>query len=71
MRGPLIEGVVALLLRDLYVHRRSGTLRFRRGDERRAVEVRKGHIVRAETNVREDQMGEVLVRSVGHPPRKL
>ena len=63
MKGPLVEGVIAPLLRDLYVHRRSGTLTFRRGDEWRAVRLRKGHVVHASTNVREDQMGEVLVRS--------
>jgi tetratricopeptide (TPR) repeat protein len=50
------------VLRELYVGRKTGVLTFTRGDERRSVRVRGGHIVTADTTVREDRMGEVLVR---------
>jgi curved DNA-binding protein CbpA len=62
MQGSLGEGVLPVVMRDLYVGRRSGMLTFARGDERRALRFRWGHIVHADTNVREDRMGEVLVR---------
>ena len=62
MQGTLGEGVLPVVMRDLYVGRRSGMLTFSRGDERRALRFRWGHIVHADTNVREDRMGEVLVR---------
>jgi hypothetical protein len=60
--GKLWEGVLPGVLRELYVERRTGVLAFTRGDERRSVHVRGGHIVSADTNIREDRMGEVLVR---------
>ena len=63
MNGALGEGVLPGLLRELYVGRKSGMLSFRRGEERRGVRFRKGHIVHAETNVRDDHMGSVLVRN--------
>jgi len=50
------------VLRELYVGRKTGVLTFTRGEERRSVHVRGGHIVTADTTVREDRMGEVLVR---------
>jgi tetratricopeptide (TPR) repeat protein len=50
------------VLRELYVGRKTGMLTFTRGDERRSVRIRGGHIVTADTTVREDRMGEVLVR---------
>src|SRR5262249_41900035 len=62
MNGSLSEGVLPGLLRELYVGRRTGTLNFTKGDERRSVRFRRGHIVNADTNVREDRMGDVLVR---------
>jgi tetratricopeptide (TPR) repeat protein len=62
MQGSLSPGVLPGLLRDLYVGRRSGLLHFTRGDERRSVGLRRGHISHAQTNVPEDHMGEVLVR---------
>jgi tetratricopeptide (TPR) repeat protein len=49
------------VLRELYVGRKTGVLSFTRGDERRSVHVRNGHIVSGDTTVREDRMGEVLV----------
>src|SRR5262245_40470343 len=62
MRGELFEGVLPGLLRDLYVGRKTGKLSFASGEERRSLRFRHGHIVSADTNVREDRMGEVLVR---------
>ena len=61
-KGRLAEGVLPGLLRDLYVHRRTGLLTFARGDERRSVHVRRGHLVNADTTVREERMGDALVR---------
>lgn len=60
--GKLWEGVLPGVLRELYVGRRTGVLAFSRGDERRNVHLRGGHIVNADTSVREDRMGEVMVR---------
>jgi tetratricopeptide (TPR) repeat protein len=62
MRGSLDEGILPGLMRELYVGRKSGVLVFRRGDERRGVRFRAGNIVHGDTNVREDRLGEVLVR---------
>jgi hypothetical protein len=61
-KGRLAEGVLPGLLRDLYVHRKTGLLSFARGGERRSVHVRHGHLVNADTNVREERMGDALVR---------
>ncbi|HET8645767.1 MAG TPA: DUF4388 domain-containing protein, partial [Vicinamibacteria bacterium] len=60
--GKLWEGVLPGVLRELYVGRRTGILAFSRGDERRNLHLRGGHIVNADTSVREDRMGEVMVR---------
>jgi hypothetical protein len=62
MIGSLSEGVLPGLLRELYVGRKTGTLNFRKGEERRSVRFRRGHIVNADTNVLEDRMGDVLAR---------
>jgi tetratricopeptide (TPR) repeat protein len=62
MNGPLGEGVLPGLLRELYVGRKSGMLTLHRGPDRRGFRFRNGHIVHADTSVREDRMGEVLVR---------
>jgi hypothetical protein len=61
-KGRLAEGILPGLLRDLYVGRKTGLLTFARGDERRSVHVRRGHLVNADTTVREERMGESLVR---------
>ncbi len=61
--GPLWEGVVPGVLRGLYVGRRTGSLTFIRDGERRGVHFRGGNIVNADTDVREDRLGAVLVRS--------
>jgi curved DNA-binding protein CbpA len=60
--GKLWEGVLPGVLRELYVGRRTGILSFSRADERRNVHLRAGHVVNADTSVREDRMGEVMVR---------
>ena len=62
MNGALGEGVLPGLLRELYVGRKSGMLTLLRGDERRGVRLRRGHIVHADTNVKDDRMGDMLVR---------
>ncbi len=62
MNGDLAEGVVAGLLREIYVGRRTGTLTLARGEERQRLRFRRGHIVNADTNVVEERLGEVLVR---------
>jgi tetratricopeptide (TPR) repeat protein len=61
--GPLWEGVVPGVLRGVYVGRRTGSLTFLHEDERRGVHFRRGNIVNADTDVREDRLGAVLVRS--------
>jgi curved DNA-binding protein CbpA len=62
MNGALGEGVLPGLLRELYVGRKSGMLALHRGSDRRGFRFRNGHIVHADTSVREDRMGEILVR---------
>ena len=62
MSGDLAEGVVPGLLREIYVGRRGGTLHLVRGEERQSLRFRHGHIVNAHTNVREERLGEMLVR---------
>jgi tetratricopeptide (TPR) repeat protein len=62
MNGSLSEGVLPGLLRELYVGRKTGMLYFVNGDERRGVRFRKGHIIRADTNVKVERLGETLVR---------
>src|SRR5262245_28988740 len=60
--GKLWEGVLPGVLRELYVGRKTGMLSFSRNDERRNVHLRSGHIVNADTSVREDRLGEVMIR---------
>ena len=62
MAGPLAEGVVPQLLRDIYVGRRNGWLHLTRNDDRQSLRFRRGHIVNARTNVVSERMGEVMVR---------
>jgi tetratricopeptide (TPR) repeat protein len=62
MTGELAEGAIPGLLQEIYVGRRSGTLKLVRGDERQSLRFRGGHIVNAHTNVVEERLGEVLVR---------
>jgi hypothetical protein len=62
MSGEIAEGVLPELLRSMYVERRSGTLRLVRGEEEQSLRFRGGHIVNAHTNIKEDRLGEMLVR---------
>jgi tetratricopeptide (TPR) repeat protein len=62
MKGTISEGAIAGILRELYVGRKSGLLHFTRGDERRSVRFHKGNIVHGDTNIKEDRLGETLVR---------
>jgi len=62
MKGTLSEGAIAGILRELYVGRKSVLLHFTRSDERRSVRFHKGNIVHGDTNVKEDRLGETLVR---------
>ena len=61
--GEIWEGVVPGILRGLYVGRRTGTLTFQVQGEHRGVHFRRGSIVNADTDVREDRLGSVLARS--------
>ena len=62
IQGRLWEGVLPGVLRTLFVGRKTGLLSFSRKDERRRVRFRGGNIVSADSSVREDWMGEQLVR---------
>jgi len=62
MQGSLAEGLLPTVLRDLYVARKTGFLHFDREGERRSVYFAKGNLVHADTNVREERLGETLVR---------
>ena len=62
MKGPLAEGVLPGVLRELYVGRKTGNLHCVNGSERRSVRLERGTIVNADTNVTEDRLGEILVR---------
>ncbi len=60
MKGTIEEGVLPGLLREIYVGRKSGTLRFDRGTEQFSVRFARGTIVNAQTNVTEGRLGELL-----------
>jgi curved DNA-binding protein CbpA len=62
MKGNLAEGALPGLLRELYVGRKTGVVHFSLGDERRSVRFRRGNLVHGDTNVKEDRLGETLVR---------
>jgi tetratricopeptide (TPR) repeat protein len=60
MQGTIEEGVLPGLLREIYVGRKSGTLKFLRGGERFSVRFARGTIVNVQTNVTEGRLGELL-----------
>ncbi|HEY2945215.1 MAG TPA: DUF4388 domain-containing protein, partial [Vicinamibacteria bacterium] len=62
MKGTLGEGVLPSVLRELYVGRKTGVLRFTQGSARRTVYFIKGSIVNAASEVPAEHLGEVLVR---------
>jgi tetratricopeptide (TPR) repeat protein len=61
MIGALAEGVLPPVLQAIYVGRESGILHVSREDARRSLYFRRGVLVHAGTNVREERLGEVLV----------
>jgi len=63
MKGTLAEGVLPGLLRSLYVGRKSGRLHFLTGETRRTVRFQRGQIVRAESSLADERLGETLVRA--------
>jgi hypothetical protein len=62
MKGPITEGLLPTLLRDLYVGRKTGMLVVRHDSTERSVRFRRGHIVHAGSNLTEEHLGETLVR---------
>jgi TolA-binding protein len=62
MIGALAEGVLPPVLQAIYVGRESGILHVSREDARRSLYFRRGVLIHAGTNVREERLGEVLVR---------
>jgi tetratricopeptide (TPR) repeat protein len=60
MQGTIEEGALPGLLKEIYVGRKSGTLRFLRGGERFSVRFARGTIVNVQTNVTEGRLGELL-----------
>jgi DnaJ-domain-containing protein 1 len=62
LQGQLWEGVLPVVLRRIYVRRRTGELTLRHEAEVRRVRFYSGTITSAATNAREDRMGEMLVR---------
>ena len=62
VKGTLGEGVLPSVLRELYVGRKTGVLRFTQGAARRTIHFVKGSIVHAASEVPEEHLGEVLVR---------
>jgi hypothetical protein len=61
MRGSIAPGVVPALLREIYVGRRTGMLRFARGAEYCSLRFIKGHIVFGAASEKRLHMGEVMV----------
>ena len=62
MKRELEAGGVPDLLRELYVARRDGTIRFSRGDEELSLQVRHGDIVGAESGVAGGRLDAFLVQ---------
>jgi len=62
MQGALAEGALPLVLRTLYLGRKTGLLHVTRGEERGGVCFVQGSIVYGETTIQECRMGETLVR---------
>jgi tetratricopeptide (TPR) repeat protein len=62
VKGTLGEGVLPSVLRELYVGRKTGVLRFTQGAAHRTIHFVKGSIVNAASEAPEEHLGEVLVR---------
>src|SRR6266568_7632433 len=63
MKGILEEGVLPGLMRDLYVGRKTGVLRFARGEQGYSVRFQRGHLVKATTMVirEKKRLGQALL----------
>jgi tetratricopeptide (TPR) repeat protein len=61
-QGPIEQGALPRVLRDLYVQRRTGLLHFARGEDRASVCFIKGHIAWGQSSLEECRLGPVLVR---------
>jgi hypothetical protein len=61
--GPIEEGVLPGLLRDLYVQRRTGLLHFTRGEERGSVCFINGHISWGQSSMASCRLGPILLRN--------
>ncbi|HET9316317.1 MAG TPA: DUF4388 domain-containing protein, partial [Vicinamibacteria bacterium] len=61
-QGPIEQGALPRVLRDLYVGRRTGLLHFTRADDRASVCFIKGHIAWGQTSLEECRLGAVLAR---------
>ncbi len=59
--GSLAQGTLPTALRDIYVGRKSGVLRFAHGTESLSVHFVKGHIFHGESGVEEVHLGEIMV----------
>ena len=62
MNGSLSEGVLPGVLKELYVGRKTGVLQLERDEQRHGLQFRGGVIVRGETSVKQERLGETLVR---------
>lgn len=65
MNGALGEGVLAGLLRDIYVARRTGVLRLESGGVTRSMRFNEGRLTQATSSLPHERLGETLVRA-GH-----
>jgi tetratricopeptide (TPR) repeat protein len=61
VKGVIEPGVVPEVLREIYLGRRTGMLRFIRKDERRSIRFMSGHIVYGEASMAALRLGPVLV----------
>lgn len=59
--GSFADGTLPTALRDIYVGRMSGVLRFAHGSQSLSVHFVKGHIFHGESGVEETHLGEIMV----------
>jgi tetratricopeptide (TPR) repeat protein len=61
-QGIWAAGFLPRLLKDVYVNRKTGALRLRRGDERHGVHFHTGRIVHSETSLDEQSLTGILAK---------
>jgi hypothetical protein len=68
----LADGVLPVLLRDVYVNRRSGRLHVVRGEERYSICFAAGHITHCESSSADANLGQLMVRQglLAEPARR-